>query len=136
MFVIIFKSIRIADDTFPRNPACEWVYVEHLGPQVTTKIWFHLSSKNILAVTLAIGTRLGLRLQYEYDERHKLYVNKFYFSVDITVFHGGYHGDLNETFFVGKIDEKSKKLVTVTYECLSQAMDAGRFLSISKLYLF
>ncbi|KAL5019365.1 hypothetical protein ScPMuIL_005087 [Solemya velum] len=44
-------------------------------------------------------------------------------NIDITVYHKGFHGDLNETFFVGNIDEKSKKLVTTTYECLSQAID-------------
>ena len=48
------------------------------------------------------------------------------FPVDITVCHRGYHGDLNETFFVGNVDEKSKTLVRVTHECLCQAIDLGR----------
>ncbi|KAJ1372447.1 Methionine aminopeptidase 1 [Parelaphostrongylus tenuis] len=44
-------------------------------------------------------------------------------NVDVTVYHRGFHGDLNETFFVGdKVDEESKKLVSVTYECLQQAI--------------
>ncbi|XP_033108312.1 methionine aminopeptidase 1-like isoform X2 [Anneissia japonica] len=45
-------------------------------------------------------------------------------NIDITVYYKGFHGDLNETFFVGKVDEKSKKLVNVAYECLMQAIDA------------
>lgn len=47
-------------------------------------------------------------------------------SVDITVYHNGYHGDLNETFFVGEVDEGAKRLVQTTYECLMQAIDAGK----------
>lgn len=49
-----------------------------------------------------------------------------YISVDITVFHNGYHGDLNETFFVGDVDDGGKRLVQTTYECLMQAIDAGK----------
>ena len=49
----------------------------------------------------------------------------FIISVDITVYHKGFHGDLNETFFVGKVDEKYQKLVRVTYECLDQAIQQG-----------
>lgn len=45
--------------------------------------------------------------------------------MDITVFHNGFHGDLNETFFVGEVDEEAKKLVQTTYECLMQAIDSG-----------
>lgn len=48
-------------------------------------------------------------------------------SVDVTVYHRGFHGDLNETFLVGtKVDEKSRKLVTVAYECLQEAMKLSR----------
>lgn len=46
-------------------------------------------------------------------------------TVDITVFYNGYHGDLNETFFVGEVEEGVKRLVQTTYECLMQAIDAG-----------
>ncbi len=45
-------------------------------------------------------------------------------NVDITVYHRGFHGDLNETFFVGEVDEESKKLVQTTYECLMQAINS------------
>ena len=45
--------------------------------------------------------------------------------VDITIYYNGFHGDLNETFFVGEVDEESKQLVKVTYECISQAISAG-----------
>ena len=51
-----------------------------------------------------------------------------YFSVDITVYFNGYHGDLNETFFVGNVDEKSKKLVKASWECLDLAIKEGAIL--------
>lgn len=46
--------------------------------------------------------------------------------MDITLYRNGYHGDLNETFFVGDVDEGARKLVQTTYECLMQAIDAGQ----------
>lgn len=44
-------------------------------------------------------------------------------NVDITVYHRGFHGDLNETFFVGNVKEQHKNLVKVTHECLMKAID-------------
>ncbi|OWF55934.1 methionine aminopeptidase 1-like [Mizuhopecten yessoensis] len=44
-------------------------------------------------------------------------------NIDITTFHRGFHGDLNETFFVGNVDESSKSLVKTTYECLKLSID-------------
>ena len=41
-------------------------------------------------------------------------------NVDITVFHRGFHGDLNETFFVGNVSEESRKLVRITWEALQK----------------
>lgn len=38
-------------------------------------------------------------------------------------------GDLNETFFVGNVDEASRRLVQCTYECLDKAIAAGNYLS-------
>ncbi|KAM4881113.1 methionine aminopeptidase 1-like [Thomomys bottae] len=45
-------------------------------------------------------------------------------NVDITLYPSGYHGDLNETFFVRDVDGRSTKLVQMMYECLMQAIDA------------
>lgn len=52
--------------------------------------------------------------------------NTFFFTVDITTFHRGFHGDLNETFFVGEVGDVAKKLVKTTHECLAQAIAEGR----------
>ena len=52
--------------------------------------------------------------------RH-VYIMRLLMIVDITTYHGGFHGDLNETFFVGNVDEKSRKLVRTTHECLQKA---------------
>lgn len=46
-------------------------------------------------------------------------------NVDISIYLGGYHADLNETFVVGdNADEASKKLVRTAYECLHKAIAA------------
>ncbi|XP_076443023.1 methionine aminopeptidase 1-like [Babylonia areolata] len=44
-------------------------------------------------------------------------------NIDITAYHRDFHGDLNETMFVGEVDEASKELVKTTYECLMMAID-------------
>lgn len=36
--------------------------------------------------------------------------------MDVTAYYKGYHGDLNETFVVGEVDEESKKLTKIAYE--------------------
>jgi len=36
------------------------------------------------------------------------------------------HGDLSETFFVGDVDDKGKKLVDVTKLCLDEAISICR----------
>lgn len=43
-------------------------------------------------------------------------------NVDVTVYHRGFHGDLNETFLVGNVNPSAKKLVQVTSECLAKAI--------------
>lgn len=43
-------------------------------------------------------------------------------NLDITVYHKGFHSDLNETYFVGEVDEESKRLVKVSRECLEKAI--------------
>jgi len=44
-------------------------------------------------------------------------------NIDVTTFNrGGYHGDLNETFCVGNVDDDGKRLVQTSFECLSAAL--------------
>lgn len=47
-------------------------------------------------------------------------------NVDVTVYHRGFHGDLNETFCIGeKVRPEAKKLVQVTWESLQKAIEEG-----------
>uniref|UniRef100_A0A7S1XFD4 Methionine aminopeptidase n=1 Tax=Compsopogon caeruleus TaxID=31354 RepID=A0A7S1XFD4_9RHOD len=40
-------------------------------------------------------------------------------NIDVTLYHGGFHGDLNETFLVGdSVDDSSKALIRSAYDCL------------------
>ena len=34
-------------------------------------------------------------------------------NIDISVYFNGYHGDLNETFFVGAVSEDSKRYILI-----------------------
>lgn len=47
-------------------------------------------------------------------------------NIDVTVYHGGYHGDCSETYLVGAVDEAGRKLVKVTYDCWQAAIDYCR----------
>lgn len=38
-------------------------------------------------------------------------------NIDITVYHKGFHGDLNETYYVGDVKERYKKFVIRTQLC-------------------
>jgi len=44
-------------------------------------------------------------------------------NIDITVYKNGFHGDLNETFLVGNVDEAGRKLVEASYQSLSRAIE-------------
>lgn len=43
-------------------------------------------------------------------------------NCDITVYTHGMHGDCSETVFVGDVDDDSRKLVQVTWECLEKSI--------------
>lgn len=45
-------------------------------------------------------------------------------NLDVTAYLNGVHGDTNATFFVGDVDEESRKLVQVTEECMWRGIDA------------
>lgn len=44
-------------------------------------------------------------------------------NIDVTTYNrGGYHGDLNETFLVGSVDDDGRRLVQTAFECLAAAL--------------
>lgn len=53
--------------------------------------------------------------------------------VDVTVYHRGFHGDLNETLLIGNVSEQARKLTQNTWECLQKAIEIGeaKFTKIS-----
>ncbi|MDY7101993.1 MAG: type I methionyl aminopeptidase [Actinomycetota bacterium] len=47
-------------------------------------------------------------------------------NIDVTVFREGVHGDTNATFYVGDVDETTRRLVETTRECLELGIAAVR----------
>lgn len=43
-------------------------------------------------------------------------------NVDVTAYKDGWHGDLNETFACGTIDEASRTLIKATHDALMKAI--------------
>ena len=41
----------------------------------------------------------------------------------LSIFCRGYHGDLNESIFVGEVSDKARNLVANTWECLEKAIE-------------
>ncbi len=46
-------------------------------------------------------------------------------NCDITIFREGVHGDTNATFYVGQVDDLSRRLVEVTRECTARGIAAA-----------
>ncbi|KAJ6502579.1 peptidase M24, structural domain-containing protein [Mycena sanguinolenta] len=44
-------------------------------------------------------------------------------NLDISVYYQGFHGDVNGTYPVGKIDEESEKLIRTSRECLDKSIE-------------
>ena len=45
-------------------------------------------------------------------------------NLDVTLYLDGMHGDCSATFLIGQVDEKAKKLVQVTRECMMRGIEA------------
>ncbi|KIR54229.1 methionine aminopeptidase, type I [Cryptococcus gattii Ru294] len=43
-------------------------------------------------------------------------------NLDVTLYHGGFHGDLNATYPVGKVDEESQDLMDTTKRAMDEAI--------------
>jgi len=44
-------------------------------------------------------------------------------NIDISTYYDWVHGDLNETYLVGNVDEQGRKLVQTTSECLQKSIE-------------
>jgi methionyl aminopeptidase len=55
-------------------------------------------------------------------------------NIDVSVYHQGFHSDLNETYLVGNVDEVGVKLVKNARRCLDEAISLGR-LTFSLFFL-
>jgi methionyl aminopeptidase len=53
-------------------------------------------------------------------------VNGDIVNLDVTVFVGGVHGDVNATVPVGTVDKESSRLIEITRECLALGIEAVR----------
>jgi methionyl aminopeptidase len=47
-------------------------------------------------------------------------------NLDVTIFLDGMHGDTNATFPVGEVDDRSRRLIDVTHDCLLRGIAAVR----------
>lgn len=47
-------------------------------------------------------------------------------NIDVSLYHDGFHSDLNETYLVGDVDETGRKLVECSRECLAKAIELCR----------
>ena len=56
-------------------------------------------------------------------------------NVDVSVYYKGYHGDVNDTFFVGEVSPEAQKLVQVTYEALEEAIKIGTPILLPLIFL-
>lgn len=43
-------------------------------------------------------------------------------NLDVTLFYDGFHGDLNETYCIGDVDNESRRLISCAKRCLDEAI--------------
>lgn len=43
-------------------------------------------------------------------------------NIDVTVYANGYHGDVSETYLIGNVDDRGRKLVDTTRQCLMESI--------------
>ena len=61
-------------------------------------------------------------------------------NIDVSVYKDGFHGDLNDTYLVGNVDERGRKLVETTRKCLDKAIEMGKShldpISLNHFFIF
>ena len=109
--------------------------LQHVRPGVTTdeldklahartmELGAYPSPLNYMGFPKSICTSVNEVVVHGIPDGRKL-ENGDIVNCDVTVFVNGMHGDCSETVFVGEVDEVSKKLVKVTWECLMKGIDA------------
>lgn len=53
---------------------------------------------------------------------HRPLQNGDIINLDVTLFYDGFHGDLNETYTIGEVDQAGIKLISSAKECLEEAI--------------
>ncbi|PHR25127.1 MAG: type I methionyl aminopeptidase [Desulfotalea sp.] len=88
----------------------------------TLKLGGYPSTLNYMGFPKSICTSVNEVVVHGIPDGRSL-VNGDVINCDVTVYVDGMHGDCSETVFVGEVDEASKKLVRVTWECLLKGID-------------
>lgn len=56
-------------------------------------------------------------------------------NLDVTCYYKGFHGDMNATYTVGKVDAKGKQLIDTARECLEKSIAMGKYLRVKRGYI-
>jgi methionyl aminopeptidase len=56
-------------------------------------------------------------------------------NIDVSIYHNGFHADLNETYTVGNVDQKSKDLIDCSYQSLIRAISMGNSIANIIFYI-
>lgn len=89
----------------------------------TLELGAYPSPLNYMGFPKSICTSVNEVIVHGIPDNREL-MNGDIINCDVTVYIDGMHGDCSETVFVGEVDEPSKKLVQVTWECLIKGIDA------------
>ena len=107
---------------------CLWAAACFTGQLMSASATESPTRGNSRRVTSSTVRDLALsQLPLDLDLLVSVFYSSYYFLslVDISAYHRGFHGDLNETLFVGAVDEHSRRLVQAAYDCLDKAIDIG-----------
>lgn len=123
----IRKAGRIARDVLDTvlgnvRPGITTDELDRIAHSRTIELGAYPSPLNYMGFPKSICTSINEVVVHGIPDNRKL-VEGDIVNCDVTVYVHGMHGDCSETIFVGEVDEESKRLVQVTWECLIKAID-------------
>jgi methionyl aminopeptidase len=118
---------RIVLDTVLANvrPGITTDELDRIAHKRTIELGAYPSPLNYMGFPKSICTSINEVVVHGIPDSREL-IEGDIINCDVTVYIHGMHGDCSETVFVGKVDDESRRLVQVTWECLIRAIDIVR----------
>lgn len=104
------------------RPGVTTDHLDHVAHQLMVALGAYPSPLNYMGFPKSICTSVNEVVVHGIPDSRPLEEGDI-INCDVTAYINGMHGDCSETVFVGLVDEHSRRLVRVAWECLLRAID-------------